>query len=148
MANSLFYNKNSQYLAIVFILCLVTCSFSQQKTKTEFSKAEIETFAIEVFQHKNIQLILDTKSKRMQLITRFLNKQYAISYSPQYKGKKFKSLSEVKLNNKHNTSLQTDVNYNPKNFNPLKYKFPLHSKSDEMYRVGNTDYIITIQKLN
>ena len=143
-----FHNINFRCLTIVLILCVFTCSYSQQQPKNQFSDAEAETFAIEIFQHKNMQLVLDTKSKRMQLITRFLNKQYTVNYSPQYRGKKFKLLSDLELNNKHNKSLRTDVNYNPKTFNPLKYKFPLNSNSDEMYRVGETDYIITIQKLN
>lgn len=143
-----FHRVNFLYLIIVFTLCVVTRTFSQQNPKNNFTETEVETFAIEIFQHNNMQLVLDTKSKRMQLITRFLNKQYTVNYSPQYRGKKFKLLSDLELNNKHNKSLRTDVQYNPKTFNPLKYKFHMHSKSNEMYRVGSTDYIITIQMLN
>lgn len=84
----------------------------------------------------------------MHLITRFFKKQYSVAYTPQYKNKKFKSTSGLKLNNKYNKNLETDVNYNPNTFNPLKYRFPLNSNSDELYRVGNTEYVITIHKLD
>ena len=110
MNRNFFHNINFRCLTIVLILCVFTCSYSQQQPKNQFSDAEAETFAIEIFQHKNMQLVLDTKSKRMQLITRFLNKQYTVNYSPQYRGKKFKLLSDLELNNKHNKSHQNKQN--------------------------------------
>jgi len=84
----------------------------------------------------------------MKLITNFINRQYSIEYSPEYTGKNFKLVSDLGINNKYNKSLRSDQTYDPRTFNPLKYKFPLSSKSKQMYRVGHTDYIITINKLN
>lgn len=148
MTSNFLHKIKLQYLFLVLILSAAASLFAQQIPKNNFTEAEVESFVIEIFQHKNARLILNTKTKRMQLITRFLDKQYSVSYSPEYKGKNYKTLSSLKLNNKHNKHLSIDKVYNPKTFNPLKYKFPLHSHSDEMYRVGNTDYIITIHSLN
>lgn len=148
MINDVFHKIKSRHLFWVFVLGASSFLFAQQSPKNDFTKSEVETLVIEIFQHKNARLILDTRSKRMQLITRFLDKQYSVSYSPEYKGKNYKKLSDLKLNNKYNKQLQIDKNYNPKTFNPLKYKFPLHSRTNEVYRIGNTDYIITINALN
>lgn len=134
MSSVIFHKINLRCLTIVFVLCTVACAFSQQPPKNNFSKPEVEAFAIEIFQYKNMQLILDTKSKRMQLITRFLEKQYTVNYSPQYRGKKFKLLSDLELNNKYNKSLSTDVYYSPKIYNPLKYMFPMYFIYNEKYR--------------
>lgn len=150
MTSDFFHSKSFLYFSIVYTLCLFTCVYSQQNLKNNFTGAETETetIAIEIVQHKNVQLVFDTKSKRMQFATRFLNKQYTVNYSPQYRGKKFKLLSGLELNNGYNKSLKTDVYYIPKIFNPLKYMFPMYFISNEKYRSVNTDYVITIQKLN
>lgn len=137
-----------QFIIIAFIFLFATLSFSQVKLKTTFTEREINDFIIEVFQDQATHLVFNPRSKRMKLITNFFNKQFSIEYNPQYFGKKFKKISDLGLNNKYNKSLVLDRNYNPRTFNPLKYKFPLSSKSKEMFRVGNTNYIITIKTLN
>lgn len=137
-----------QFIIIAFIFLFATLSFSQVKLKTTFTEREINDFIIEVFQDQATHLVFNPRSKRMKLITNFFNKQFSIEYSPQYFGKKFKKVSDLGLNNKYNKSLVLDRSYNPRTFNPLKYKFPLSSKSKEMFRVGNTNYIITIKTLN
>lgn len=144
----IFHRAKTSYLFIAFLLSFVVLSFSQQNPKNNFTEEEINQYTIEVFQDENMYLVLDKNSKRLHLITRFFNKQYSIAYKPQFKNKKFKNTSDLKLNNKYNKNLLTDISYNPQTFNPLKYKFPLNSQSDELYRVGNTDYVITIHKLD
>ena len=47
-----------------------------------------------------------------------------------------------------NQNLIIDTYYNPNTFNPLKYNFPMSSRSKKMYRIGNTHYIISIKALN
>ena len=148
MICNFFHNINSRCLTIVLILCVFTCSYSQQQPKNQFSVAEVETFEIEVVQHKNMHLFFDTKSKRMQLVTRFLNKQYIVGYSPKYSGEKFNLDSNLELNNEHNKSLSSDVYYSSKTFNPLKYMFPMYFISNKEYRSENISHVITIQKLN
>ncbi|MGB0896785.1 MAG: hypothetical protein ACPGU9_04570 [Flavobacteriaceae bacterium] len=123
-------------------------SNAQVQPKNSFTEAEIYTLALEIFQQEHIELFTNSSSRRKGLITRFLNEQYSVAYEPGYKGKNITQLSSLPLNNKHNINLLPDYTYNPESFNPLKYKFPLNSQSEELYRIGSTDYIITIHRLN
>jgi hypothetical protein len=43
------------------------------------------------------------------------------------------------------SDLQRDANFNPQNFNPLKYLFNFYSRGTQMYRVDNTNYFIIIE---
>lgn len=55
-------------------------------------------------------------------------------------------LSNLILKNKCNPSLSSDVNnFNPDNFNPLKYFFNFYPKETVKYRVDGTQYVIVIQ---
>jgi len=54
-------------------------------------------------------------------------------------------LSEVPLLDYYVDNLQRDVNFNPQNFNPLKYLFEFYSFGTHMYRVDNTNYFIIIK---
>jgi len=139
---------NFQFIIVPLAFLFVTLSFSQGKLKTTFTETEINDFIIEVFQDEATHLVFNSHSKRMVLITNFLNKQFTISYSPEYSGKKFKQISSLGINNKYNKKLQLDQNYNPQTFNPLKYNFPLGSRFKEMYRIGHTNYIISIEPFN
>lgn len=54
-------------------------------------------------------------------------------------------LSQVKLFNDYVPNLIRDFSFNPKNFNPLKYKFNFYSRNSEIYWVDNTTYYIEIK---
>lgn len=125
-------------------MCLYTFSFAQYRVKNTFSEEEINTLVLEVFQEHASDLVFSKNSKRLSAITHFLNKQFTITYSPKYVGKKYKSTTSLALNNKYNKNIQADQHYNPETFNPLKYKFPFNSTTNKIYRVANTNYIITI----
>jgi len=146
MIYAIFQKVNFKLIVITFLF--FTFSFSQNNIKKTFTNNEINDFVIEVFQDEAAELVFNPSSKRMKLITNFFNKQLSIEFSPEYSGKKFKLVSDLGLNNKYNKNLQSDHSYDPRVFNPLKYKFPLSSRSKKMYRIGRTDYIITINKLN
>lgn len=55
------------------------------------------------------------------------------------------NLSEVPLFNKFAPELKRDDNFNPEDFNPLKYSFKFYSIGASMYKVDNTDYYIIIK---
>ena len=38
-----------------------------------------------------------------------------------------------------------DTSYNPSTFNPLKYNLKFFGKGQSIYRIGNTNYFITIK---
>lgn len=55
-------------------------------------------------------------------------------------------LSSVDLKNKYNPQLTRDNagNFNPLQFNALKYLFDFYPKQDKIYRVDNTQYVVVI----
>jgi hypothetical protein len=55
-------------------------------------------------------------------------------------------LSSVDLKNKYNPQLTRDNagNFNPSQFNALKYLFDFYPKQDKTYRVDNSQYVIVI----
>jgi len=148
MACYLLLRKYFEYLSIAFAIVFVTSSFSQNQVKNNFTNDEIKAFVIEVFQKNANQLVYNTSPQRLNLITTFLNEKYVVEYRPEYSGKKFELISDLGINDKYNQNLIIDTYYNPYTFNPLKYKFPMSSKSKKMYRIGNTHYIISINALN
>lgn len=115
--------------------------------ENKYSKVQIESFIREVFKDKADELVLNSKSRRLDVITEFLNR-FEVIERPDFAGKNFKTLSEVSLNNKYNSDLKMDLNYNPNNFNPLKYNFNMSSKEVLLYRIGNSNYIIRILPSN
>jgi len=148
MACYLLHRKHFKYLSVAFAIVFAINSFSQNQVKNNFTNNEIKAFVIEIFQKNANQLVYNTSPHRLNLITTFLNEKYVVEYRPEYAGKKFELISNLELNDKYNQNLIIDTYYNPYTFNPLKYKFPMSSKSKKMYRIGNTHYIISINALN
>lgn len=64
----------------------------------------------------------------------------------EYGSADYQLLSAVPLKNKCNTSLSYDSaeNFNPENFNPLKYFFNFYAQTDQAYLVDNSQYIVLI----
>lgn len=54
-------------------------------------------------------------------------------------------LSEVPLFDYYVDTLTRDTNFNPKGFNPLKYKFNFYGTGASLYKVDNTNYYIIIK---
>ena len=115
--------------------------------QNKYSKAQIESFVREVFKEKADELVLNSKSRRLEIITGFLNR-FEVMERPELEGKKLQLLSELSLSNKYNADLKFDTYYNPNNFNPLKYNFNMSSNEVLLYRIGNSNYIIRILPLN
>lgn len=137
----------------VFGLATLLSNYHIQKNElgisqeNKYSKAQIESFVREVFKDKADELVLNSKSRRLEIITEFLSR-FEVAERPELKGKKFQFLSEVSLSNKYNSDLKMDTYYNPNNFNPLKYNFNMSSKEVLLYRIGDSNYIIRIFPLN
>jgi hypothetical protein len=61
-------------------------------------------------------------------------------------GETYIPLSTILFKNKCNLLMVRDnaQNFNPQNFNPLKYFFNFETKTEMVYRVDNTAYVIVI----
>lgn len=128
------------------LLLLFNVSAFRSFEPSGYTKAQIETFIREVFADQADVLVLQSNSTRLHDIEDFLARVQVV-HKPEYKGKKFALLSTVGLVNKYNQGLMRDAVCNPATFNPLKYHFPIASKSKKIYRFDNTDYLIIIQPI-
>ncbi|WP_040278651.1 hypothetical protein [Psychroserpens damuponensis] len=141
-------------LILVGTLLISTSLFSQsrkQKTVTyntnvnsPLTPAEL-AFVNEVYGNTVNANVLD-KPQRLKDIKNILRNRVEIKNVPNASDQKACTLlSEVSLMNYYVSGLQRDINFNPQNFNPLKYLFNYNSYGTHMYRVDNTNYFIIIK---
>lgn len=72
--------------------------------------------------------------------------QVSIIELPEYKRVGLIYLSQVGLKNKCNPDMARDeANFDPLNFNPLKYFFNFYGENDLYIQVDNTSYVILIK---
>ncbi len=111
-----------------------------------FSKAQqsIDSKIQEVYADKTQELVVNRPS-RLAYLNDILQNRVIIETMVNEAGDKFPKLSQVELLNKYNPVLSREAVFNPETFNPLKYNFEFFSKSDVIYRVDNTDYVIIIK---
>jgi hypothetical protein len=89
--------------------------------------------------------ILD-KPQRLKDVKNILRNRIEIKNVPNPSDQKpCTLLSEVPLMDYYVTGLQRDTNFDPQDFNPLKYSFNYYSYGTHMYRVDNTNYFIVIK---
>ena len=87
-----------------------------------------------------------TKPQRLKDIKNILRNRVEIKNIPNQSDQKpCTLLSEVPLMDYYVDNLQRDTNFNPQNFNPLKYLFNYNSYGSHIYRVDNTNYFIVIK---
>lgn len=60
------------------------------------------------------------------------------------KKKEFQMLSDITLNTTYNSNLSRDNSFNPTSFNPFKYNFNFYSKSIQVVKLENTNYVMVI----
>lgn len=147
--------KTTLALLILVSISLLSFSVKTQNNYSEemkydylrtYSNQQIEKFVREVFVEHADELVLNSKSSRLKLFKEFLSR-FEIEYHPEYRGKGFKNLAEVDLNNKYNKNLKRDLVMDVETFNPLKYHFQMFSKKRQFFRFKDTDYIIIIDPI-
>jgi hypothetical protein len=124
------------------LLFLVTCFFVK-------AQQSVDPRIQEVYGDKTQELAINDP-ERISVLMDLLNNRVQVMESPLNPGDKFPKLSSIGLLNKYNPAMTRDAVFNPKTFNPLKYHFSFFPKTEAVYRVDNTDYIIVIkpQSLN
>ena len=136
--------KKKVTLLVLLIALISSLSYGQESQRNTYSDQFIKDCIVEVFQDQADVLVFNSNSRRLAVITEFFKNNISVEYRPEYHGKGFDLISSLGLNNKYNSSLQVDTHYDSSVFNPLKYKFSMNPRSKEMYRIDNTDYIISI----
>ena len=89
--------------------------------------------------------IAQNEPDRIKALNDLLDNRIKIIESPIVGEDKFIKLSSVGLLNKYNPNLKRDVIFDINSFNPLKYNLNFFSLKTEIYRIDNTDYILTIE---
>ena len=98
----------------------------------------------EVYGDKTQELVINDPI-RLDFLNDLLNNRIKIIESPLSDNEKEPMLSSIELLNKYNPALKRDIEFDPLNFNPLKYNFNFFPKTASVYRVDNTNYLIVIQ---
>ncbi|MBR9915435.1 MAG: hypothetical protein GYB32_11510 [Algicola sp.] len=99
----------------------------------------------EVYGHTVKQNVLDIP-QRLKDIKNILRNRVEVKNIPNPSDQKpCTLLSEVPLMDYYVSDLERDKNFNPQNFNPLKYLFQFYAYGSHMYRVDNTNYFIIIK---
>ena len=104
---------------------------------------QLDSRIIEVYGN-NANEIFQNNPERIKNLTDLLNNRIKIIEMPVIGEDKYPKLSDVPLLNKYNPNLTRDAVIDPNNFNPLKYSLNFFSTKTEVYRIDNTDYIISI----
>ena len=141
-------------LILIGTLLISTSLFSQsRKQKTVSYNSNVNApltsselaLITEVYGSTTNENILD-KPQRLKDIKNILRNRVEIKSVPKTSDQKpCTLLSEVLLMDYYVSDLQRDTNFNPQNFNPLKYLFNYNSYGTHMYRVDNTNYFIIIK---
>jgi hypothetical protein len=92
------------------------------------------------------QEIAQNDPERIKALNDLLDNRIKIVISPVVGEDKYTKLSSVPLLNKYNPNLKRDEQFDPENFNALKYNMNFFTTQTQVYRVDNTDFIIVIEK--
>ncbi len=131
---------------LLLFLCLSAFSAFAQNDNRQSDNSAIDPRITEVFGDQ-IGLILN-EPQRLKDLNALLFERYEILNAPIEKDEKFVKLSEVPLFNIYNSDLKRDVVFNKETFNILKYDMRFFAKTDIVYRIDNTDFLIVIHPQN
>ena len=151
--NSVLFSVNKLFnqLKISFLFFAVIVffsnSFSQENTEKsnqvllpQINKELLPKFFDEV--HKGSEYKYDSERERIYIEQLSRIEFIKIPYAENNHIPKLSSISKM---NKYNPNLNFDIsNFNPKEFNFIKYGINYYSSSDQFIRVDNQDYIIHI----
>ena len=109
------------------------------------SAQQINSKIHEVYGDKTEQ-IAQNEPDRIKALNDLLENRIKIVKSPIVGEDKYTKLSSVALLNKYNPNLKRDEQFDPENFNALKYNMNFFTSQTQVYRVDNTEYLIVIEK--
>ncbi|MFD0962671.1 hypothetical protein [Pseudofulvibacter geojedonensis] len=110
--------------------------------KLNNSPRQIKKYINEVFLNQANELVYQNPV-RYSAIQSFFNRYFILEKVP-VANEKIPKLSKVKINDKYNSYLQHDTDFNALEFNPLKYQLDFFPNTKKMYRIDNTNFVIII----
>lgn len=94
---------------------------------------------------ENLQKLVLDRPQRVKDVKNILRNRVEIKQLKPEEIKDCPALSEVPLFNNYVSTLKRDLNFNPTEFNPLKYQFHFYGTGASMYKVDGTNYYIIIK---
>ncbi|HEX8562839.1 MAG TPA: hypothetical protein VF676_07665 [Flavobacterium sp.] len=134
-------------MQLLLVISLFTFTMFSQEQQQLPATASVDQRIVEVFGDQLQQLVLND-ALRLRDLNAILFERYEITEVPYSNDEKYTKLSEVPLFNFYNPGLVRDTAFDRDTFNILKYDMRFFAKSDIIYRVDNTNYIIVIHPQN
>lgn len=138
------YFKNCLFLG-AFVFLLSNLSFSQvENDSIQINPSLLEKFFDEVQNGSGYKYDSEYKRIYLEQLSRI-----EFIYSPYVENQHQPKLSTIERITKYNPNLNFDLtNFNPNEFNFIKYGFNFYASYDQFIRVDNNDYIIHILPKN
>jgi hypothetical protein len=149
--------KIQSLIVLGFSILMSTTAFSQRKIKPQplplvkyNTNVNAPLTAKELSQIKEVygseaEKEVLNRPQRVKDIKNILRNRVVIKQISGAELKPYPLLSEVTLFDAYVPTLKRDTEFNPKEFNPLKYNFNFYSTGAYMYRVDHTNYFIIIK---
>ena len=136
--------KKHLTLLVLLIALTSSMSYGQESQGDKYSDQFINDCIIEVFGNKSDNLVFNNQ-ERYKLINSFFNRAFINLRQDIPLDKNFPNLFDQPLNNKYAKQMTKDVNYNVgSQLNIFKYDIPMNPKKPTRYRIGSTQYFLTI----
>lgn len=148
-------------LLLLPFMFLSAFSFSQNQKMVEINypdnvntplTKEEKTMIEEVYKIEAKEMVYNNKAFLKDIKHLLRNRILIYEDADSKTQKKGKLLSDMPLFNTYNKDLKRDINFNMKNFNPLKYKLDFFSNGTYVYQIDGTNYFIQVtsqyRKLN
>jgi hypothetical protein len=128
---------------VLFIALISSLSYGQNPQRNNHSKEFIKSCIAEVFGSKAESLVFNN-TERYKLISDFFKRTTIELRQDISLEKKIPNLFDQPLNSKYVKMMSKDAGYDgSKALNILKYNIPMTPNKVTMYRVGNTQYVLT-----
>ena len=136
----------NKVLKIIIISCFFAFNIVEVQSQNVFTDQQIKGFIEEVFCNKATDLVFNNQ-ERTRAINSFFSRISVELRTDIDINKKFENYLDLPLNDKYIKFPERDLTYTA-SFNPLMYKAPMFPKVRKIYRLGNTQYLLTINPLN
>jgi hypothetical protein len=121
----------------LFIFCLLCCSFFAAFSQSNSIDPRIQ----EVYGNDAAQL----NSEQLQWLNTKLSRA-SVLQQPYAAGESLPKLSSLKVITKYVPGLKMETSFDPAKINPLKYYINFYSKTDQLFRIDGTDFVLLIKK--
>ena len=120
-----------------------TTEMINQSEHLKLNVSNFDQYVNEVFLEEIQYVHLNNSRHYNRLLDLIQNRIYVVyvAYDPL---EKYENTLDIPLSNTHNTTLNHDTVFDKDTFNPFKYDLNFFSKYTKIYRIAQTNYVLTI----